>query len=60
MTICPPALGLNLSLCGATLRVSHGDEISIIQSIYLSGERRVERRVGRRVGLAALASATLL
>lgn len=56
MNICPPALGLNLSLCGATLRVSHGDEISIIQSIYLSGERRVERRMG----LAALASTTLL
>lgn len=38
----PPAVGLGLSLCGAILRVSHGDKISIIQSIYLSGERSAE------------------
>lgn len=36
----PQALGLNLFLCGAILRVSHGDKISIIQSIYLSGGKK--------------------
>lgn len=36
-TVFPQALGLNLFLCGAILRVSHRDKISIIQ-LFVRGK----------------------